>query len=182
MKKSGVVWVGVTGRPQPIGLWHAWIESRTYLLIGPGEQPDPGLVEGETLTVTAPGKDSGRRLVSWVGVASAVSPDDRDWESATTALAKGRLNLHEPWHAPQRWAADPAIVVWRIMPTGQLVEGPGTYRTDDTFATPLPSPATTVAPLPVVTRIRRYARRRRPRILTHALGRFTTRCRRGHRS
>jgi hypothetical protein len=149
MKKSAIVWVGVEHREQPLGMWLSWVQGAAYLLTGAGEQPDPGLQAGSYATITVRSKDNQNRVVTWLGAIAVLEPPDRDWDVATVQLVKSRLNLPDPAHAVERWAAGEATI-WRITPVGELVESPDEYRTDRTFATPLPSPATTTGRLPWV--------------------------------
>ncbi len=149
MKKSAVVWVGVEHRTQPMAMWLAWVDGRVYLLTGAAEQPDPGLVAGAYATVTARSKDNQHRVMTWVAAISVVSPADADWDGATAELVKRRLNLRERATAAERWAAG-AATVWRLTPTGELVESPGRFRTDATFVEPIASPATTSGRRPAV--------------------------------
>jgi len=74
----------------------------------------------------------------------------------TTALVAGRLNLADLSTAADGW--DGTSVVRRIVPTGELVEGPGNLSDDAHRATPLPTPATTRGRLPRVLH-RRVTRR-----------------------
>ena len=74
----------------------------------------------------------------------------------TAALVTGRLNLADLATAADGWAA--SSVVRRIVPTGELVEAPGSLSDDAHRATPLPTPATTRGPLPRVLH-RRVKRR-----------------------
>jgi hypothetical protein len=149
MKKSAVVWVGVEHRRQPMAMWLAWVDGHVYLLTGAEEQPDPGLSPGAYATVTARSKENQHRVMTWVAAISVVSPADADWDEATGELVKRRLNLPDPANAAARWAAG-AAVVWRLTPTGELVEAPGHFRTGSTFAEPIASRATTAGRRPTV--------------------------------
>jgi hypothetical protein len=149
MKKSAVVWIGVEHRTQAMAMWLAWVDGRVYLLTGGAEQPDPGLVPGAYATVTARSKENQHRVMTWVAETSVVTPADADWDDATGELVKRRLNLRESTTAVERWAAG-AAVVWRLTPTGELVESPGHFRTDATFVEPIASPATTSGRRPAV--------------------------------
>jgi hypothetical protein len=149
MKKAAIVWVGVEHREQPLAMWLTWVQDAAYILTGEGEQPDPGFQAGSYATMTVRSKETQQRVVTWLGAIGVLEPPDRDWDVATAQLVKARLNLRDAKHAVERWAAG-AATIWRITPVGELVESPDDYRTDRTFAAPLPSPATTAGRLPWV--------------------------------
>lgn len=132
-------------------MWHAWVDDTAYLLTGGGEQPDPGLGADEVVQVVVRSKDTEQRLVVFPARASRLLPDDEDWEAATTELAKTRLNLHDAQHAPQRWATQDGYALYRLEPTGEITEGPGSYSDQSHRAAPVDTAATTIG--------------RRPRIL-----------------
>jgi hypothetical protein len=162
MKKSGIVWVDAdtpSSRPGPQAVWYVWLDRAVYVLTGQGEQPDPGLGGAASARVSARSKETRAALVEWVGTPARVSPTDADWDQIAAALAKARLNLPEPATAPQRWAADPAIAIYRITPTGVLPEAPGRYSDSSRRATPVPTPATTAGAPPKVIHRRQTARR-----------------------
>lgn len=149
LKKTWLVWVTLpSGRTQPC--WHSWVGGHVYLLTGPGEQPDPGLAEGDTVKLVVRSKDNSQRLLGLAATTQRLQPGDPDWDTATSALAAGRLNLSKAAQAPQRWATDPATVIYRLVPTGELLEGPGAYPDTSHRAVPVSTPATTAAALPRV--------------------------------
>lgn len=149
MKKSGVIWVTTPAEPRGRGFWYAWLERTAYVLTGPGEQPDPGWTDGAEVSVLARSKDTTERLVTFTAVANRLTPNAADWEAAATALAAGRLNLEASESAPSRWASGTAIL-YRLSPTGSLVERPGHYSSESHRAAPLPTPATTQGKKPFV--------------------------------
>jgi hypothetical protein len=159
MKRSGIVWVQAGATPMPRGVWYVWLDGAAYVLTGAGEQPDLGLADARTATVSARSKETRSLMTEWVGAPSAVQPGDADWDPAAAALAKARLNLPDPANAPGRWAADPAIAVYRIVPLGPLLEAPGRYADVRRGAAPVPTPATTAGPPPKVIHRRQTARR-----------------------
>ena len=111
------------------------------------------------MRVSARSKETRAAVVAWVGASTRVVATDPDWEQVAAALAKARLNLTDPATAPDRWAADPAIAVYRIVPTGPLVEAPGRYSEASRRAVPVPSSAVTAGPPPKVIHRRQTARR-----------------------
>lgn len=146
MKRSDLIWVELDqsdGSMTSRAVWHVWVEGHGYLLTGGGEQPDPGLREGRTIRVVVRSKDTRQRLVTFDADVSRLAPDDVDWESATAELAKSRLNLAAPEGAATRWATAADVVLYRLDPTGRLIELPGGYHDDARLAAPVDSPATT---------------------------------------
>jgi hypothetical protein len=159
MKKSGIVWLDTGSGQTAQAAWYVWLEGAAYVLTGSGEQPDPGLADAAAVRVVARSKETRSLLVEWAGSATPVAPADENWDTVTAALAKARLNLPDPASAPERWAADPAIAVFRIAPTGPLAEAPGRYSDSSRRAAPLPTPATTAGAPPKVIHRRQTARR-----------------------
>jgi hypothetical protein len=158
MKKSGLVWLDVGSGPIAQAMWYVWLDGAAYVLTGAGEQPDPGL-SAASVCVLARSKETRSRLVEWTGSAARLDPTDDGWDEVAAALAKARLNLPDPATAPQRWAADPAIAIFRIAPIGPLTEAPGSYPDTGGRAAPVPTPATTAGPPPKVIHRRQTARR-----------------------
>lgn len=153
-KKTGVCWLRYdaagdqpgAGRPRPA--WHVWYDDALHLVAGGREQPLPGLAQADRVEVTMRSKDSGGRLVTWVGRPSVVRPDEEAWQGATDALVADRLNLEDLATAKDEWAAHSVVI--RLDPTGELLEQPGALSSDDHAAAPPPTPATTRGPLPRV--------------------------------
>jgi hypothetical protein len=158
MKKSGLIWVAGSGRA-PQAVWYVWADGAAYVLTGGAEQPDPGLADAHTVRVVARSKDTRTRLIEWPGLISRLQPTDAQWDEIAGALAKARLNLSDPASAPARWAADPAMAVYRIAPIGGLIEQPGRYADDSRRAKPVPTSAATAGPPPKVIHRRQTTRR-----------------------
>ena len=150
-KKSGVVWIAVGGAP-PRAAWHVWHEGALHLVVGGLEQQFPELATATQARVTVPSKDKGGRLVTWRAVPRLLAPGTDEWESAANALHAERLNPPDGEAQPQRWARESQI--WRLEPTGQIVEQPGSMPDDSGAAPPPPTSATTRGPLPYVFRRR----------------------------
>jgi hypothetical protein len=159
MKKSGIVWLDTGSGQSGQAAWYVWLEGAAYVLTGAGEQPDPGLSDAASVRVLARSKETRSLLVEWLGSATQIVAADESWDAVTAALAKARLNLSDPATAPDRWAADPAIAVFRIAPAGQLGEAPGRYSDSSRRAVPPPTPATTAGAPPKVFHRRQTARR-----------------------
>lgn len=119
-RKTGVCWVRHDGRTQPV--WHVWFDDSLAVVSGGAEQPFPDVEDGGRVEVVMRSADTGGRLVTWVGRASVVRPDDERWAATTGALVAGRLNVPDLATAADGWAAQ--SVVRRIVPTGEYVERP----------------------------------------------------------
>lgn len=156
-KKTGVCWVRYRGRSHAV--WHVWHDDALCLVSGGDEQPLPDIEDGARVEVVMRSKDSGGRLVTWVGTASVVRPEDEAWPSVTAALVTGRLNLADLSTAAAGWAA--TSVVRRVVPTGEVVESPGELSDDAHRETPRETAATTRGPLP---RILHRRVKRRPKL------------------
>lgn len=157
LKKSALLWLVPPGRGRHSAYWHAEVDGTAYLLSGPGEQPDPEVVDGDTVRVLVRSKDNGHRLVTFDATVHRLRPDDDDWPAATAALASNRLNLRSAPSAPQRWR-DPAFRLYRVTPSAQVHERPGAYSDEAHCAAPVATPATTSRPAPFVLH-RRHTRR-----------------------
>jgi hypothetical protein len=153
-KKTGVCWLrydepygsGDAGRPR--AAWHLWYDDALHVVAGGDEQPLPGIEEAERVEVTMRSKESGGRLLTWVGRVSVVRPTDEAWDDVTAALVSDRLNLEDLSTAKDAWAAGSVVV--RVDPTGELLEQPGSLRGDAQTAPPPPTSATTRGRLPRV--------------------------------
>lgn len=157
-KKSGLVWISVGGTP-PRAAWHLWHEGAAYVVSGGLEQPVPGLAEATTAAVTVRSKDKGGRLVTWKARVEPVEPDGDRWREVAPLLLAKRLNTPDGDAALGRWASE--SIVCRLVPTGELVEGPGSLPVDNLAEPPRPTPATTAAAPPFT--LDRWWRRRRRR-------------------
>lgn len=153
-KKTGVSWLRHDGRTHAV--WHVWHDDSLCLVSGGTEQPLPDLDDGERVEVVMRSKDTGGRLVTWVGTVSVVRPGQPEWEPVTAALVSGRLNAPDLASTAQGWAA--TSVVRRVVPTGEVVESPGALSDDAHREAPPPTPATTRGALPRVLH-RRVKRR-----------------------
>jgi hypothetical protein len=153
LKKCALLWLQdpAEGDDAPArAVWHGWVDGKAYLLTGADEQPDPNFAPGQMVRVVARSKDNRQRLVVVLAEVSPLRPADDDWEAATTELAKGRLNLPQPQTAAQRWAAGTGYALYRLTPTGEVVEGPGAYGDDSHRLAPVETPASTRGALPRV--------------------------------
>jgi len=149
MKKTGLVWVRASGRGHRAqGMWHIWQDGTIYLLTGGIEQPAPdGLAVDATAYVTARAKDRNARVLTFAATVDTVAPGSEDWEALVAALMPKRLNLPDGDAAPQRWARE--CTLWRLRPTGELVETADEPNTASHAAAPPPSPARTRVPRPL---------------------------------
>ncbi|MEJ7629357.1 MAG: hypothetical protein WKF54_07170 [Nocardioidaceae bacterium] len=147
LKKGALVWLQVGGRSH--ARWHAWSGSHVYLLTGPGEQPDPGLSASEAVCVVVRSKDNRHRLIAFDADVSRLEGGDDDWESATTQLARLRLNLSDAEHAPDVWAG-PEFALYRLTPRLPLAEDVDDVPSVSHRAPPVPTGATTAGRRPWV--------------------------------
>lgn len=149
MKKTGLVWVRASGRGhRAIGLWHLWQDGNVYLLTGGIEQPAPdGLEAGTTAQVMARAKGKNARVLSFEATVETVAPDGDDWSAITSALVPKRLNLPDGEAAPERWARE--CTLWRLQPTGVIVETAQEPMTSSHAAAPPPTPARSRVPRPL---------------------------------
>lgn len=158
-KKTSTSWLRYdpgSGEPTTHAVWHVWLDGALCLVSGGREQPLPGIDEADRVEVTMRSKESGGRLLTWVAEPHVVRPGDELWEPVTTALVAGRLNLEDLGTAADDWAEH--SLVTRLVPTGELVEQPGSLSSDAHRAEPRPTPATTRGRLPKV--LHRRVRRR----------------------
>jgi len=162
-KKSAMLWLreesaGRDGRSY--AAWHVWTDGAAHVVSGGLEQQVPVLAdapEGARLVATVRSKDTGGRLVAWVGAVRRVAPGEPAWDTVVPDLHAKRLNAPDGEEQPARWARE--SVVHRIEPTGELLETPGNPSTGSHAAEPPSSPATTRGKLPFV--IGKRAKRRR---------------------
>lgn len=165
LKKGALLWLelgtapadGQDPRPHP--RWYSWTDSRVYLVTGGEEQPDPGLADASRVRGVVRSKANGHRLLAFDADVSIMSPSDDDWETATAALAKDRLNLARAEEADRRWS-EPPYAVYRLTPILPLVDEPAEERTSSRRAAPAPTSATTAGRKPWV--LHRRGRSGRP--------------------
>ena len=156
-KKSGLVWVvavGVTkagSREQPV--WHVWHEGAVYVLTGGIEQPVPGGLDlladdaAARARVLARGKGPSGRLVTFETTVERVAAGSDEWDALVPLLQAKRLNLPDGEAAPRRWAAE--CTIWRLRPTGTILETAADANTASHAAAPPPSPARSRVPRPL---------------------------------
>ena len=159
-KKSGLVWVRAEGLParaaplreQPV--WHVWQDGAVYVLTGGLEQPVPGGLdlldrsdESSHACVIARGKGPSGRVLTFETTVDTVAPGSEEWDAVVPALVAGRLNLPDGEAAPQRWADE--CVLWRLRPTGRIIETATEPSTSSHAAAPPPTPARSRVPRPL---------------------------------
>jgi hypothetical protein len=159
-RKSALLWLAAAPGGRAYAAWHVWVDGAVLVVSGGLEQPMPvlDLLDADRrVLVTLRSKDTWGRLVTWVGHAETIAPDDEAWPSAATELHAKRLNSPDGEAQPDRWRRE--SVITRIVPTGELVESPAHMPSGSQRAEPPASPATTRGRLPFT--IGRRARRRR---------------------
>lgn len=116
VKKAAVAWISCGGAdPRPV--WVVPIDGRLYTVVGPREQPDPGLSRDRTPLVTLRG-DHGGAIVTYPATASRVEPGGETWDELVTQLAAKRLNLPGTDDTAARWAAECAVYELAPPPSG----------------------------------------------------------------
>jgi hypothetical protein len=159
-KKSALLWLAAGPEGRAYAAWHVWVDGAVLVVSGGLEQPMPvldQLGDDRRILVTLRSKDTWGRLVTWVGHAQTINPDDDGWQSAATELHAKRLNSPDGEAQTERWRRE--SVITRIVPTGELLESPTHMPSGSQRAEPPASPATTRGRLPFT--IGRPARRRR---------------------
>jgi hypothetical protein len=146
-RKSDVAWIGPVGG-RLIGLWCEWDDDALLIVTDGGEQPAPGLIDTQRCVVTLRSKDKGVRVVTFEAVAHQLAPRSPEWEHAAGVLRDGRLNAPDHDTLLDRWANESGV--WRLVPTGSLLEAPGRMRTDSQRAEPAPTPAVTSGAPPLM--------------------------------
>ena len=115
-KKSGLLWISYAGRTRAV--WHEWVGDAVCVVAGGTEQPLPD-IERQDIVILSLRSKSTRALVAEVKAAvEVVPPGSEHWETATTALKAGRLNLADGDHAIERWATESVVV--RLVPTDDV--------------------------------------------------------------
>jgi hypothetical protein len=159
-KKSALLWLAAEPGGRAYAAWHVWVDGAALVVSGGLEQDAPVLdsigVDGRVI-VTMRSKDTWGRLVTWIGRAETIDPDDDAWPAASTELHAKRLNSPDGEAQPDRWRRE--SVITRIVPTGELLESPTHMPSGSRRAEPPSSPATTRGRLPFM--VGRRARRRR---------------------
>ena len=64
-RRTGVCWVRHDGRTHPV--WHVWCDDALCVVSGGTEQPFPDVEDGGLVDVVMRSKDTGGRLLTWVG-------------------------------------------------------------------------------------------------------------------
>jgi hypothetical protein len=127
-RRTDICWVRAGPVDQPVtqAVWHVWVGDDApgggalVVVSGGAEQPFPDVEDGGRVEVVMRSKDTGGRLVTWVGHAFVVRPEDEQWDAVTAALVAARLNLPDPASAAETWAR--TSVVRRIVSTGEYVD------------------------------------------------------------
>jgi len=115
-KKSGLLWISYAGHTRAV--WHEWVGDAVCVVAGGSEQPLPDIERHQTVVLSLRSKST-RALVAEVkATVEVVAPGSEHWESVTTALKAGRLNLADGDHAVERWAAESVVV--RLVPTDEV--------------------------------------------------------------
>ena len=149
-KKAGLVWIAAPGQPRAMATWFVWADGghgeAAYVVVGPGEQPVPGLFGGGRCEVTVPSADKHGRIVTWTAAVHQVEPGTEEWDAVVPGMLTKRLNLADSADAAERWARDCNVL--RLAPTGEMPEAGATLPAESLAAAPAPSPARTPTRVP----------------------------------
>lgn len=115
-RKSGLVWVSYGGRDHAV--WHEWVGDAVCVVAGGTEQALPDIVDQQIVTLLLRSKSTRALAARAEARVEVVAPGSEHWESVTTALRTGRLNLVDTEHAVERWAVQSVVV--RLVPTGTV--------------------------------------------------------------
>lgn len=113
-KKSGLVWVSYGGRDHAV--WHEWVGDAVCVVSGGSEQALPDIAGHSTVTLSLRSKSTRALAARTEATVEVVAPESEHWDTVTTALKSGRLNLVDPDHAIERWAVESVVV--RLVPFG----------------------------------------------------------------
>ena len=139
--KSDLVWVQTDddiARP----VWTVWHEGSIALVTGGIEQPSPGLVDGQTVTVILRSKENRARQLGVRAAVEELVAGASTWDAAVKALHPKRLNAPDGEQQPERWARE--STVWLLHPTSEVTEQPSAYSDASHRAEPPATDATTV--------------------------------------
>lgn len=140
-QRSPLVWVRAPQhRAQPV--WSTWHEGAVVLVVGGEEQPDPVPDDATEVEVLVRSKAVQSRLLVFRARVEVLQPRDAGWQSAAAALKSARLNTRDPATVLDRWAASCRLL--RLVPTGDLLEEPGSYDSASGALPPAPTSAVTV--------------------------------------
>ena len=107
VKKAALAWISCGGAdPRPV--WAVPIDGKLYTVVGPGEQPDPGLTRDRNPLVTLRG-DHGGAILTVAATAARVEPGGERWDELVGQLSAKRLNLPGTDETAARWASECAV-------------------------------------------------------------------------
>jgi hypothetical protein len=144
--KSGLLWLRPAGAQRDQPMWFVWHDGRGYAMTGGLEQPAPVDMATEAVVVVR-AKDTTARVLAFAVETTPVPAGSQEWEAVVPALVAARLNLPDGAEAPQRWARE--CTLWRLSPTGRIVESAADPSTASHADTPPPTPARTRVPRPL---------------------------------
>ena len=145
-KRSGVLWLDVPGADRTQLVWYVWQDGAVFVVHGGSEQEIDHLLSANEVAVSAKSKDTGGRVVCWVGEVAHLTPNGAEWQSVVPALHAARLNPPDGEAQPARWARESTVT--RIRPTGELLEEPGALSSESGAAEPPGSDARSDVPMP----------------------------------
>lgn len=123
-RRSGLVWILPDGGGEhPV--WHVWADGAAHVVTGGGEQPLPGVAEGDRVQVVVRSRErQAGRVVQWSALVERVVPGTPDWDRVVPLLAAQRLNARDAARLPERWARESRVL--RLVPVDADADaGPG---------------------------------------------------------
>jgi len=156
-RKGSIGWVDVHHPDRPArALWLIWHDDAIVVVTGGEEQPDPGLAHDTEATLVLRSKETQARVIAVDVRVTELTSDSDAWRSAAQALHVKRLNSIDGEGTIERWRETSRI--WRLSPTGTVVEAPGSMDSGSHRAVPATTSATTEGTTPLM--IGRRPRRR----------------------
>lgn len=119
-RKSGLLWIAYCEQTYPV--WHEWIDDAVCVVAGGAEQPLPEITDQSVVTLLLRSKATRFLIATAEAEARILTPADAAWDSVTTTLRNGRLNLHDRDTAIERWARESTVL--RFVPTGVITQAP----------------------------------------------------------
>lgn len=138
MRKAATVWLAPVGG-RAVAAWLLWRDGSAYVVGGPGEQPLTGIEVGRAALVTVASADKRDRILTWVADVHRLWPGSEEWGRIVPQLLAKRLSAAAD--AAHRWTA--LGRVFRLTPTGELIEAGETLPATSLAAVPVPTSATT---------------------------------------
>lgn len=157
-KKSDVIWIATSAASPITAAWHVWHEDAAWVVTGLGEQPlPPDLGVFPTCEVIVRSAANWGRIVTWEAMVWRVTPGVAEWHDIVPVLLAKRLNPPDGAAAAQRWQTQ--CTIFRLAPTGGILEAGESLPSNPGTEPPRPTSATSAVPVPYTLGRRRRRRR-----------------------